>query len=529
MMNESRSQTPTENRFCLLLGDTDVTAEASGEYTLPDYLPDIRRILRVTAFPQITGQYMNGEKAEIEGTADAVLLYMSEEGTVHAFHTEAPFAQTVPVPGMDENTVVTVRTRTDSSTCRLSGPRKLTMRHRLRSSVLTVGSRTAEPAAEEVPAAAANRLCVLHIPRPAGTVCSTESEEFRYSEDLSCTDGILKEILTCEVTAIPTDTRFSGGRIVCKGEFRICALTSAEDSSGVPVLRSLSGRVPFTESIPADGASDMAKCIPDFTVTEIKSAVGDNGRNCAVDFSAELSALCLAESTVSLAEDAFSPGYDVRLEREDMTLLRPVKIMTAGISAAGTIKADPSDTITEICDTVCRASLDQHTLTGNTLQFSGQMEFSCVGKTGDAKYLPVSGTVPLRWETELPELKDAVSSGELSVSCVCRVLGCGCQPASDGHTFSCDCELSLLLTVLKKERLAVTTALSASPEPENKKETVPPPPILICYPQPGETVWEIAKHYRVSPDALRARNGLSADAEPAGNEHVPLFIPTVSL
>ena len=41
--------------------------DVQGEFSLPDYLPDVRRILRVTADARVTGRYMNGEKLELEG------------------------------------------------------------------------------------------------------------------------------------------------------------------------------------------------------------------------------------------------------------------------------------------------------------------------------------------------------------------------------------------------------------------------------------------------------------------------------
>ena len=61
-----------------LLYNGNQHSEISGEFSLPDYLPDVRRILRVKADPHITGKYMNGERLEFEGEVTMTLIYLSE-------------------------------------------------------------------------------------------------------------------------------------------------------------------------------------------------------------------------------------------------------------------------------------------------------------------------------------------------------------------------------------------------------------------------------------------------------------------
>ena len=61
-----------EKVYTLLYSGTQ-NSEISGEFTLPDYLPDVRRILRLTSGPRITGKFMNGERLELEGEVSMTL------------------------------------------------------------------------------------------------------------------------------------------------------------------------------------------------------------------------------------------------------------------------------------------------------------------------------------------------------------------------------------------------------------------------------------------------------------------------
>ena len=52
-----------------------VSGEVTEEYSLPDYQPEIRRLLRVTANPMPPTQFLSSDNAEFSGTVDFGVLY----------------------------------------------------------------------------------------------------------------------------------------------------------------------------------------------------------------------------------------------------------------------------------------------------------------------------------------------------------------------------------------------------------------------------------------------------------------------
>ena len=58
-----------------------ITSEAAGEYVLPDYQPEIRKILHVRAAVLPSGKYLGGAKAEFAGTVAHTVLYTDADRT----------------------------------------------------------------------------------------------------------------------------------------------------------------------------------------------------------------------------------------------------------------------------------------------------------------------------------------------------------------------------------------------------------------------------------------------------------------
>ena len=72
------------------------SCEAGGEYTLPDYTPEVRRILRVDCDAAVTGQYDTQDKTEIGGEVTYCLLYLDGEGEVASVTLDGTFSCQIP-------------------------------------------------------------------------------------------------------------------------------------------------------------------------------------------------------------------------------------------------------------------------------------------------------------------------------------------------------------------------------------------------------------------------------------------------
>ena len=61
-----------------------LTAECTVDHTLPDYLPELRRILRVEARPIPADRYLDDTHAELSGLVAFTVVYADGEGRLAA-------------------------------------------------------------------------------------------------------------------------------------------------------------------------------------------------------------------------------------------------------------------------------------------------------------------------------------------------------------------------------------------------------------------------------------------------------------
>ena len=145
----------TEDTF----GDT-VFCDVSEEFSLPEYEPEIKKILRVSARVLPAGKYVGSGRAEFAGTVAYGLIYMGAENEIACVDLSSDYEFAVPCSGGEP--AVYADTRADSVLCRPLGPRRLQFRTKLKSRVQML-SKAALPVCE-----APKDACVL---RTASTAC----------------------------------------------------------------------------------------------------------------------------------------------------------------------------------------------------------------------------------------------------------------------------------------------------------------------------------------------------------------------
>lgn len=62
--------------------DTENTVDVSEDFVLPDYCPEVRRVLGVTARASVGGKYLSGEELEADGDVTYTVVYMGGEGEI---------------------------------------------------------------------------------------------------------------------------------------------------------------------------------------------------------------------------------------------------------------------------------------------------------------------------------------------------------------------------------------------------------------------------------------------------------------
>ena len=147
MINGQEKDFEEKGGFTVTLYDRSFGTEAAGDYTLPDYQSDIRRVLHVSQTVLPPSKYITSDSVEFNGTVDYQLIYVGGDGGIYSAPLSGEYSFTVP---FDRNADVSDDIRIlcsvyrDGISARVSAPRRLSIRSRLRANVRILGTISSE-------------------------------------------------------------------------------------------------------------------------------------------------------------------------------------------------------------------------------------------------------------------------------------------------------------------------------------------------------------------------------------------------
>ncbi len=217
--------------FCLPVTVLDTVAEqlADVDLTLPDYCPDIEKILKCTLVPQIQTKSLSGGQLQIEGSCSVSVLYVeSEHKTIRCCEQSVNFSQSFSVRDTSDNFAVITKTKPEYINCRALSPRRLVIHgaFSLYVKVLTTQKTTLFTPAD-------GSLELLTKKMDFADLTAFCQEQFTVSEEISVADKPrIEGILYSKVTAAVTDVKAVTGKLMVSGELNLKLFYLTDVESG---------------------------------------------------------------------------------------------------------------------------------------------------------------------------------------------------------------------------------------------------------------------------------------------------------
>ncbi len=472
-------------RVAMPLCDRTVSGEVAVDATLPDYLPEIRRVLAVRADRMPPSQYAGGGKVEWSGTVDYRLLYVSAQGTLCSaplsgtYDFEAPMEIGGREFDLNEGVCTWVSTATDSITTRLGGPRKVSLRHRLSSHVRAFGQMLMPDEGER-----SERICRLSAKTECMIPASGRSEDWEF-EDSCPLPSEQARVITAEPTVFVSSVAVREGAVAVGGEIILKLLV--EEGDGCQVL---TRRIPFEGNVEGDFRADGSACA-EGVVSELKVVAEEGMISCMGTLL--LTARGFARESLSYTEDLYATDQECQCDTVVLEVPTALRCENRNFSQNERIPLSETNLTpdTEILDAWGEAKPEHREVLGDRMVLSGQVHyFMLCQREGDYSVCEV--ILPLRYESDVSgaQLCDA----ELSVA--------ACRARIDGETLALDAELTLCADYTAAQSISCVGNVRLG-EPYVRSANR----MTVYYPVPGDTPWTVAKKYHVPMESLRGDIG----------------------
>ena len=498
-----------ENAVCVFDAlDSEIMQAAEHDFILPDYCPDIFRVLKCAVLPDITSSGINGGRPTFDLAVTIRVIYRSESGGICCVEHSENFTRSAELSGDAVSPFVRITPVVQSVGCRVVDKRRLEVRGSINCRMRV----EAERSCELVSAAAGCGIQLRRQPTLYPAKRLTAAKRITVIEELELAEGkpSFGTILRCGVGISGgaesgaagigcVQTKLVQGKLVTKGEAAVQLLYLPKSTGGVQNPETMRFVIPFSQII------DIAGLDEDFDVTAEVEPSGctitpksENGLlECELILTVNIRAV--KYKTAELVTDAYSTRCEINCEYAQGLAGAPGRKMRVG-TAAKAVLGSPDGSVAQVYD-VWSENVSVFSRFAESEEVGGlvygKLTFCMLGRLADGTvcYSEREATFEQTVELTASELNGAQTAA--------AVTGCSYTLGDDGSV-QAKAELAVTVTSAAAGSGRLITAIT--PDPERPKPGNGRCAVRICYSESGESLWDIAKKYSTEAAAIAEEN-----------------------
>lgn len=492
-----------KNEVCICNEKFSDTLEQSidGEFLLPDYYPDIARILKCKGTAKILTKTSHASGVTVTGTVMISLFYIDHtDSKVRCYQTTVSFTKEVSADIQTENGKIEVSCCLDYLNCRLSTPRKFDIH-----GTVSIRVEIKENESIALLSTCDDKHMQLKTKQIDHTkeICSTE-RSVSLNEELEVTPSLsgISSVLYAEAAPVFLECRTVTGKSIVKGDLHLRILF--DDVHGD--IKTHETNVPFSQILDANGVDEYCDCdvSMDLSSLEVRTRTGMDGECRSINLSATVQIKLTVSKTTPeiIVVDAYSTEYEIVAEAQHHHFDRRLQNLDETFTVSE--RFDFPQAISKVIDTWCFIKYDNCKIEQGSITVNSLLCCEVLALTQDQTpiYLEKTFEFSQQFSLEDKDVADVLLDPQLIVLAEAYAL--------TGETSAeIRCEIRLISPVYTRMPLIAITQIKA--DPEIKKEQDRDISLVVYFARCGESVWEIARKYNTSCAAITASNRLKED------------------
>ena len=512
-----------------------ITTEVIGDFTLPDYQPEIKKLLRIGV--NLLPPDPNGSGGDLMGTMDYYVLYVGQDSGVYCAPLSTEYRLESSTEGsmasmpaaMGEPTLHLCDLSAEVPVGRVVAPRRIHIRCKIKARVRAYGECPLGPWSgdDNDPTVEA-----LTAETTVGRLYSAMGEPLTLGDDIILSPNEEEMRVVCaEGQIMMTEALPTAGMVNCRGEVTVKITLCPADTVGdmlaefssdtaasqhTPSLTILQRKIPFTQSVAIAGMTSACAATACGYCSEITVQMDEGRLHLDVGILTEVRAQ--QNETITYVADLYSTRREstcryavyptetaLRAFNGNFTLSDSLPLTEAAI--------EPSARVVDVTATATPEELSCDSAKGRCL-LTGKCHFHLILQK-DGEYSTTEVELPFRYEfDQAPSAKASLTPDAVSLSAFDGSMTVvNCRARMDGERVGFDAELAVSLRTHAPAPFTALTDLGLGGEITRRRGEY-----AICFPAPTDTVWSVAKRYHAPIATLTAANNLPAGVKIGGKD-----------
>lgn len=485
------------------------------DYILPDYYPDIFKMIKSSIHPSISSYSINGDTLTYEIVADIKILYCSDhDNSLQCIPQRLVFNKTVNLGDSVNNPEVSIIPKSDHINCRVVNKRRIDFRGAISIKIKALS----ESKQEAICDIFGMNVQMKKIPVEYMAKKIIQNKVITLNDDLelNMSKPPVKDIVRTDVQVSDPDKKIIANKLVLKGDAEIKILYTCSDN-----METMTFSVPYSQIIDMEGLDESFKCSAKIIGTSCDiSACGDNNNeNRLLKYELKISFKCCAYKTipVQLVSDLYSTSYPCEYASAKLSVEQP-PIMISDKFQNNILIENDGNSISCVYDVWCSVKNLNVIINGaeKTINVSGMLCYQAMIKN----------------ENNIPSVTEKDSAFEHEIKCddvteksIAEIV---VLPGECTYTLTESSGISIKCDINVKGELYTSSNCEAITD-VNINDTVKITrdgdyALKLYYGVKDEQVWNIAKKYCTSVNAIMEENALDSESL---SENGMLLIPIV--
>lgn len=475
-----------------LLCDTTAEQPVEGEFTIPDYQPEIFKIVKTKAEPVVVQKLAVGSRATVDGYVRLAVIYQSgNDKRLFSLVQKLPFSKQIELKEVaGENSWVLCHAAISYLNCRAINQRRIDVRGAVNLAVKVLSGAGSEFVSDLTGEGAQQRQATVEYVRQIAAA----EKQFTLDEDLAVDlEGVqTPSLLRCDAKAYAEQVAIEGGHAVVGGTVNVAVALDVSDADAYCIKRA-AFNLPFNQVVDLENVKETSRPVAHVSVLSCGAELGNDG---AIEASILLAIEVRAyeAGVATLVSDAFSTQCELNMARDVAAVTHDVSSVWNPVAVRQTVSKP-----------VIGARLIDYFVTVAGVNYGGEQGAKTARISAVFSYLLCdAGEDIVCWDHPFEFDVDVDATSGMPYTMLDVVFG-GLECSETEDTVTLKAEGHLYGTVVDVDKQAVVQAVSAD---LSRPKTRPDMALAIYYADEGEDLFEIAKTFSTSPLEIMQENNM---------------------
>lgn len=487
-----------EYNFLKALSDNTVEESVEAELSLPEYMPEILRIIKSTADPKINSCRLVGERITVDGVCDLRMIYTAEDGGVYTFSGSRPFTRHCENSDFAQCTDAVALADISYVNCRATGTKRAEIKAGIGIKFTAYGEERQSFVSEVHETGIEQKV---HFTKGASLGCCS-IKHFSMSDTLTLNTPAAF-LISARAVAVCSEIRKISNKIMIKGEaiVDICYVNANDKTCTERVKHSM----PINQIIEYDKMDEkyMGNVYLTVSALDVIPKGDTQGVFTAFDISLGVGATAKMweERELCLVTDAYSVDSALELKSIPLDIYDRIEDFSDTYIFEGEFSASGEGAVSVVDCMGAIANL-KTTVENEDLVTSGTITINAIIKDTTGSLSSVSKVFDFKYRH-----KGDYQNRDIHCQPHINVVSADCM-LKDSKTLGVRCEMNVSACVMSRETVECVVSLTKSEGIVKRKTNA----ITVYFPEENnESLWGIARRYNTTVKAIAAENNLEGE------------------